>query len=278
MVLMKKLLIFVLFVVMFVPQPVVGQSLGEANATLGRAEEAVGEMDGAGLPTNRVEDLLGQANSTFEAQVSLNESGKKADFSVVVEKSEEIIDVKKDAFMANDQLEVLSERIAEMEGSYNISEVNSSYRAAVQEFEDERFERCLEKVDETYEKISEAEAASTRLRAVYEASRENIVSFVMRNWLFLIIGGAVAVFLGWMGKREWRYYRLKSEKEQLDIRKKVLQDLIEETQKKYFETGEIPESTYNIRTSKYGDMIRDINRRIPLLEEERQKCGSWFQG
>ena len=45
-------------------------------------------------------------------------------------------------------------------------------------------------------------------------------------------------------------------------------------QKDYFQEGKIPEGEYNIKTKKYAELIRDIDRQIPLLQEELAKFQS----
>ena len=40
------------------------------------------------------------------------------------------------------------------------------------------------------------------------------------------------------------------------------------TQKQYFEGGNLSESSYTIRTKSFAEMIRDIDRQIPLLQEK----------
>jgi hypothetical protein len=51
----------------------------------------------------------------------------------------------------------------------------------------------------------------------------------------------------------------------------VLQELIARTQRDYFEKGNIGEDTYNIRINRFGEMIRDINRQVPLIREQLAK-------
>jgi len=47
--------------------------------------------------------------------------------------------------------------------------------------------------------------------------------------------------------------------------------LIKKSQYEYFHLFKIPEELYHIRIEKFGELIRDIDRQIPLLVEERER-------
>ena len=42
-------------------------------------------------------------------------------------------------------------------------------------------------------------------------------------------------------------------------------------QKDYFQYGKIAEGEYNIKTKKFAELIRDIDRQVPLMQEELAK-------
>jgi len=51
-------------------------------------------------------------------------------------------------------------------------------------------------------------------------------------------------------------------------RKVAIRNLIAKIQKEYFGQGKVGSKNYHIRMKKYGELIRDINRQIPLLREQ----------
>ena len=63
-------------------------------------------------------------------------------------------------------------------------------------------------------------------------------------------------------------YVIKMKMERLFIRRKTLKGLIKEAQQDYFGTGSLSEGSYNIKVKKYAEMVRDIDRQIPLLKEQ----------
>jgi len=66
----------------------------------------------------------------------------------------------------------------------------------------------------------------------------------------------------------------------LEIRKDSIRNLTAKTQQDYFEKQDLSEITYKTRITKYAELIRDINRQIPLLNEKlelklKKKKDSW---
>ena len=55
------------------------------------------------------------------------------------------------------------------------------------------------------------------------------------------------------------------------LRKETLKGIIKQNQDDYFNKGIISEETFYIRNSKLGEMVRDIDRQIPLLLEQKIK-------
>ncbi len=51
----------------------------------------------------------------------------------------------------------------------------------------------------------------------------------------------------------------------------VLETMLQGLQKDYFQHGKINDLSYHIKTKKYSDLIRAINRQLPLLREELKK-------
>lgn len=273
----KKILIIFGLILLFTPLAV-SQTGKEAYKEIQEVEEAINEMNQTGLPTKRASDLLKEANISYKSQVAVNQTGGDPDFSRVMETTEKIRNIKREAYRVEDEIKALEERIQDLESTnLDLKEVKNTFNQAKEEFASERFEQAKEKIDQTYEEISSAQAVSTRVRAIYEASRENVVSFVRNNWrtLLIVLVSFPASF--WIAYREVYFYLLKKRKKRLKMRKGVIKDLIKESQYKYFEKGDMPEATYNVRTSKYGEMIRDLNRRIPLINEELMKRNSFFQ-
>lgn len=249
-----------------------GMAAGQQHVTAGDAVDALQEgreivrgMAEAGIPTTRVSDLYRRANATFVGQ----NASADPDYSKVTAIVERMRGIEETAFRVHDELGLLNETVRELRAEgLNTSDVEDHYRAARIAFRGERFETAAEEVDATREAVSNARAVSTRVQAFSEAARGDIASFVDRNRWTLLGGLLLLAVVTVGGYRELHAYRLLKRKERLEHRKAVLEDLIAESQQAYFEEGEIAEETYRTRMDRYGEMVRDINRQIPVIEEE----------
>ena len=65
--------------------------------------------------------------------------------------------------------------------------------------------------------------------------------------------------------------KIKKEINALNVRKRTLNDLIKKLQKSYFGSKTMSETEYRVKLEKFKNMIRDVDRQIPLLNEELVK-------
>lgn len=252
-----------------------GQTAEEALNSLNEAEEAVEEMNSSDIPVQRVSDILSTANKSYKSQLERNRSGKESDYSEVISRVESIKEIRRGAFRVKDQLDILRSRMDELENQdLNLSEAKRGLREAEREFADERFERSMENIDQTYQEISKAQSAVTQAQAFASATRDKFQTFLVNNWKRLLAAMVIVSVFSYLVYKEYRIYSLKKKKQSLEQKREVLQDLIAETQNKYFQKNDMAESAYNTRTDKYGEMIRDINRQIPLIDEDLAKHSS----
>lgn len=276
---MKLQVLIVLFTVFILTSAAAGQKAQEAEEALEEAENIIEEMNKSEIPTQRASDLYEQANSSYQTQLERNRSGKETDYTTVSNTVDQIKELRTEAFRVKDRLEILRSRIDELdeEENLNLSEAKNQLEDAETEFQDERFERSQEHIDNAYQEISEAQSAVTQAQAFTSATQDRFTSFIQENWEKLVAALTVLSLSGFLGLKEYRIHSLKKKKRELKQKREVLQDLIAEAQNDYFQKNEMAESTYNTRTEKYGEMIRDINRQLPLIDEELEKRWSASQ-
>jgi len=263
-------LLFFVFITAFLLVPyVTAQTQNETLQSLKTTEQDIQQMKDAGFNTLRVEDLLTEAKNLFDAQSALEKQGGKPDYSFVITRTTEISSIKEKAFQAKDELAALEIAIAKLEG-FDISPVNGLLTQVKQAFEAGRFEEAIEKMDETYQKISELQAATTRVSALLDAWRASLTAFVTENWLWLIIAGIlIVIFVFVFGKRV-SVYLIKRKIQRLNFEKQVIQNLIKDAQEKYF-SGEMPENTYYIKIAKYAELTREVNRQLTVLDSKLKR-------
>jgi len=239
----------------------------KANERMKSAELDMENMAALGLPVSRYNDTLTAAKLLYAAEYVLeNSSGKPGDYSLAYRKINEMAELRQTEFRTADELEALKYAISEAKVS-DKEAINAIYLEAKAEFESERYDESMALVSKAYDKISEMEAVDTKVKAVYEAASRGIFGFVKENKkeiisVLLIFCVAVAITY-----ERFTIHLTKRKIADLERRGYTIKQLIGKTQKEYFEGEKMSEISYNIRIKKYGEMLREINREIPLLKE-----------
>lgn len=232
------------------------------------------ELKQANFSIQRVNDTLKELENIYEAQqvlIKVNE----ADFSLVLPYCEEIKNIKDDAFKSKDELDALLEFYDNLlEEGMNTSSVDLMISEIKNEIFSERYEKVKPLVDKTYEEIVNVKAEHAALNLFYKTTTRNIKDFFKDNWIYLV---SLLIFLAIfyiVYRKAIRRWRINSKIRNLEIRKKTLKELIQNTQRDYFEKGIMSEGDYTIRTKKFAEMIREVDRDIPLLKEELVKASN----
>ncbi len=243
----------------------------DAYDSIAKAKEDMAIMEKEGFGVVQVNDLIIEASSSYEAQVALEEKTGSADYSNVVKKANEVGTIKTTAYEINDELKAIEAQLNELSKEQDMKEAVDIFNRAKKEFADERYDQAKEMINDCYDKIIELQATFTKVRAIYEASTASIAGFFVTNYITLIIVCILLIggyFL--FGKKIRRYFINKSIKK-LELEKETLNELIRRSQNEYFTKKTLAESTYRIRISKFAELIRDINRRLPLLKVKLEK-------
>ncbi len=209
----------------------------------------------------RVNDTITQAEALYAD--TLNK--KKTDFSLVAELCNEIAKINDLAYQSRDEFWALQKFYGKsITSEMNTTGVDESMAAVQNEIVSERYEKVEAIVDETYTKIIDLKSSYTTLNAL----NRNLQGFFVRNWKQVLITIFVIVLPLVIFRKTIQRRLIERKIESLEVRKRTLKNLIKQTQKEYFESGRLPEGMYNIRTKKFAEMIRDIDRQVPLLQEE----------
>ncbi|MCX6803606.1 MAG: hypothetical protein NTY48_03470 [Candidatus Diapherotrites archaeon] len=247
-----------------------------ARASLDSSKEVIDRMTASGIPTERVLDIILVARDDFDSAIlRASQDLKDPDFTAFNLKMKEFRDTTDLAFGAHDELLALRVRIDKAAKEVpDISSVNDLYDQAAKELSDQRFDRVMALIEKADEKIIDLTSIQTRTEAIYDAAASNMSGFVRTYWiqLALVIGIPVLLFL--IFRKRIKQYRLKSKIDALELEVTVLKDEIKRAQEEYFSKGKMPEGTFNIRVSVFGEMIRDLTRDIAMLKEESEKLKS----
>ncbi|MBR9683520.1 hypothetical protein GOV03_03180, partial [Candidatus Woesearchaeota archaeon] len=237
-----------------------------AKAALLSAEKDMTEMIEVGIPIIRYNDTLFLAQTAYETRWALENESPGQDYSAVLSRVEELNEIRDLAFQSLDELHALESYINKTEG-INISAAEEIYQLALEDHAKERYERSLERVDRTYDKISEMQAFETKVRAIYDATSRTFTGLLKRWWKEILIGLIIISTTLFLAHNEVSRILIRRKINFLERRKISIRNLVARKQKEYFGSGEVSTKNYHIRIKKYGELVRDINRQIPLLKE-----------
>ncbi len=246
----------------------------ETNSTISSfisARDDMQDLESNEIPTSRYSRKLSEVRQLIDAQLALKESGGDADFSSAQSSLNELSSLYDNSFRAYDELSAFNESVSSFEGEDEM--LDEFLDSASSEFEDERFERSIEYSESGFSRISELDAFETRLRTSYDAASRNILTFIsnLRNHIMFTFLALLLFTI--LFHKPLRRSKLSRDILKLKVRRDVLQDMIASCQRSYFEDNIMSESAYHIKTGKYTEMIRDIDRQIPELKEQIAMLG-----
>ncbi|MDD5417030.1 MAG: hypothetical protein PHU12_03580 [Candidatus Aenigmarchaeota archaeon] len=242
----------------------------EAQTALEQSSAYIEEMARANFSTNKVNDTYLLAKQDFDTKSTLEGKLFDVSYDTVLAKTSEIKTLRDKAFSTYDELLAL-QMYLEPYRDKNLTETFALYDEAKEEFEDERYDEAAEYIQQTYDKIIEEQSAQSTLKAFYDNTRKTIRNFIIENWHYILLTIAIVTASLIIGYNRLSRYLIKRKIKHLELEKIVLKELIKDTQDQYFDKGKISETDYHIKVKKFGELIRDIERQVPLLQEQLAK-------
>ncbi len=230
------------------------------------------ELSDENFTTLRVNDTLREIENLFSAQETLKGAKKAADFSVIIPYCGKIRAMRDNAFNAMDEFDALMKFYNEsITLDMNASSVDMIFNEIREEIESERYEDVAELVDKAYSEITVVQSSYSAFNVFYSATSRGLGRFLADNWIYIVSGLFIFMILFFVYKKSVYILLIKKKIRNLNNRKDVLKGMIQDTQMDYFNQGNISEGYYRVRIKKFAELIRDIDRQIPLLEEEIMK-------
>jgi len=241
----------------------------KAADCLNSSLQIISYLNESGFSTVRLADLYQEASSLYLAQISLKGKG---DFSTVTKRCDEISNLQELALSSSDLLESLKKFYQEsLSSQIDTTNVDVTMLEIESEIKNERYERVASLIDMAYEQISTLRAENTQLTLFFKATGSGLKSFVLKHRLEIAIIIVLFLSLFLIYRVAVKKWILEKKIQKLEIRKSSLNDLIKKTQFNYFQKGSVSESDYNIRVKNFAELVRDIDRQLPLLREEYLK-------
>lgn len=273
--------VFMLFIIsqLFLASAQSNESV-EAKLKIDEAGSCLQEMQMKDIPVVRAKDSLSEANQLYTAQLALEETKRKADYSIVLDYASEVCEIKSASIKAQDELKIFREVYNSAKAEINVSEMDVEYNNIERSFEEERFEETITLIDKGYSTLSEIQAKQTTTRLFLDTTKRTLKNFLIINWqklislrfyesaYFYVIIAILLIIIFWTAIAR---FRIRLKLYHLGMQKNALNGLIKKLQTDYFRNKNISETEYDIRLNRFKEMIRDIDRQIPLLMEQAVK-------
>lgn len=273
--------VFVLLVIFSVSAVSAAENMTEkiqAQLCLNESDFIMAEMSSMGFNILRINDTLNEGKLVFNSQKLYQDKRIPHNFSKVFLYCNEINAIKESALIASDEFAALmkfyNESITAGMNTSSIDVVLESIRAEVAS---ERYENVKELVDKAYEEITTVRASYTATAIIYKNTLGFFKRVFIDHWKGLSLTAAALIILFLIYRVQITLHILRRKIEKLKIRKETIRGLIMKTQKNYFQDGKIPEGEYNVKTKKFAELILDIDRQIPLLQEDIARLEKYTQ-
>jgi len=245
----------------------------QARESLDLAEDGIFEMVEQGVPTARVNETYQEALQLYSAQLALEAKRGRAKYNLILDYTEDINSIKEDALEANDELKIFKETFEDVSKDTNFSEMQEEYDQVIISFKEERFEDTLELIDEGYNRISEIQSSQTTTRLFYSSVSQTIKNFFVNNWITIVVVLLIIIVLILIFWNTLKRLRMRMRFNHLVIQKGAINNLMKGMQKGYFKTRKVSGTDYKIKLKKFKELIRNIDRQLMVLKEEKFKTG-----
>jgi hypothetical protein len=273
----RKLILFSCFFISLLLFSGVISSLSPEAERVGKlieeAKQAVEEMVEREIPILRANESLQESIIFYNDQVTLEKLRKVVRYDFAEQYAQNVLDVKEIAFKAQDELRIFIETYNDASEGFDFSEMEAEYNAVLASFEEERFEDTIKLIDKGYQKISEVQSSQTAVNLFYKSTSRSLKSFFINNWLKLLITFISVILFLIIFWKALSKIKVRMQLNRLYLRRETLYALIRRSQKDYFDKKTMSESEFSVKMESFNNMIRDIDRQIPLLKEEMLKLG-----
>jgi len=241
---------------------------GLAGSRLARVQRDIVGLRDNGFEVQRFADELFVIKQLFENNKNKEIEGEVASYTRLFEKVESLGDLIDRAKLVKDELATLKIAVEEAAKELDMGPAQEMYLQAEQEFSDQRYEKAIEIVDKTYEKILELQSFEAKTSAIYSATSKSLVTFIIDNWDIIAAILAIPIIIFLIFRKKIKRATLAKKINQNELEIDVLKNEIKNTQQRYFIGGGLSESEYMIKMNIYSEKIRDLNKDIALLQEE----------
>jgi hypothetical protein len=264
----SKYLILSLILLTLVPTILAAPSNASIGAkeSLDQARLDIKEMKSRNISIIRVTELHDEASQIFTAQQALDRLKKNSNYKLVNEYSMDIHLIKGIAFRAKDELVIFNEAYSDASKEINLSVMDKEHNAILISFSEERFEDTLELINLGYDRLSEVQSSQTTTRLFYTTVKNTFKNFLINNWKKLVLSSITLLIIIFIFWKTISKFRIRIKLNYLILQKTTIKNLIKKMQHNYFRKKDLSEIEYGIKSKTFGEMIREIDRKIMILK------------
>lgn len=266
-------LLGVLFSLSVVSAAPSNQSINASNQ-IDEAQKKINDLVSRNIPTDRINESLNQAKQIYSAQIALENTGKSANYKIVFQYLNDVSTIYGNAVEAQSQLIVFREELNKSSQNYDFSSIKDQLDALEKSYTEQRFEDTIVLINNAYEKMAEVESTQTKLRLFYSTATKTLKQFLIDNWKQISIISAVIIISVLVFWKTFTIWNIKRKIKGLRVQKDVLNELIKKLQYSYFKKGNISETEFQTKIETFKELMRDLDRKIPILVEQLAKKGN----
>jgi hypothetical protein len=225
----------------------------DAEKALSQAELDVQEVVELGLSASYFTDALENARKAMETE----------DYPRVIEIARKIRERKEQAFFIRDNIRALEIRVSEAHAAgLDTSRTEEDLERAKRSFERENYEEAEEWILQGNRELSEVEAQRSLLRAKYASARDNLITKLKEGWKKIVGALIVLTAAGIVSYNRFSQMLTERKREDLELEKKVLEELAKKTQEEYFKLGKMSKEVYHTKSRKIRERLREIEEEL----------------
>ncbi len=248
-----------------------GASHNQTLAKLISANASISKMRQDGLPSQNAADSYALAKQWFDGQEAIELAEGRPNYNFALQKLSEIDGLVQGTYQVNDDLKALADRLASADPGADLAATKSLLADATQEFNDGRIDKAKALINQAYDEVTNAESQAVHSRTIGESARRTVENFIADNWRAIVYVAAAALVVFFLFQKQIRKLLANARLKSLIRERGVIESMLKSLQKDYFEKKTVTDLTYRVKTKKYGDIIRNINRQLPLLKEELKR-------
>jgi hypothetical protein len=236
---------------------------------LNESSYIISDLTNYNVSSNRFNDYYSKAGDLYAAQLIIQTRKGKVDFTQVIVYCDQIKKMHSTAINAYDVFRVFLNFYNEtVDKNMNTSSIDVIINQINAELVGERYENVATLVDTGYIEITSVKSEQTALALAYKTTTKNLKDFFKENWISLSVAFVLLLLFYLFYRTKITEWILKGKLDSLTLRRVTLKKLMEDAQRDYFQTGKLSEADYRIRIKNFADLIRDIDRQIPLIQKD----------